>query len=384
MDLRGRAVSDDASETRRASRLARLHVELAEECDGLELSTAALEEVLHCRWMEAHEGRRPSYGAIIAAEEGNGPRFAGALELPNPGLVMVADAPLDDLRRFADGRTSFMVRPAAGPPALAIDTGLSGDEQSLATFSRSSGATIVQRLPSGRIRIFHADHVHSSDEGVWMSRPSSARYHESVQIRVAGDQTETARAILDLCVHSLSPAGIGASLVWYPDGVPLASRALDRGAEIVPPTLAVTSDKERPAIVHALSQLDRAVLVHPAGGLAALNVLLLAPNVPNDVRFDGGTRHNSAGRFSSAEPRALVFVVSSDGPVTVFQAGNVIASLRAAIYLETRTRECTDCHGSGLVPQAPNSTDKDADIACNACDGAGVIESQVELRSGET
>jgi DNA integrity scanning protein DisA with diadenylate cyclase activity len=33
------------------------------------------------------------------------------------------------------------------------------------------------------------------------------------------------------------------------------------------------------------------------------------------VRVDGGTRHQSAARFSAEEKTTLVFVVSEDGPV---------------------------------------------------------------------
>jgi hypothetical protein len=126
--------------------------------------------------------------------------------------------------------------------------------------------------------------------------------------------------------------------------------------------------------------MDRAVLVDPDGDLAALNVLLLAPGIPDELRFDGGTRHNSAGRFSAAEPHALGFVVSSDGPVTVFQAGDVIASLKAAIYLETRSRECIDCHGSGLVSQVTSTSGANVHRQCGTCGGAGAVEWQVERR----
>ena len=39
----------------------------------------------------------------------------------------------------------------------------------------------------------------------------------------------------------------------------------------------------------------------------------------------GGTRHTSALRFSADEPGALVFVVSSNGPLSVFRHGARLA-----------------------------------------------------------
>jgi hypothetical protein len=91
----------------RASRLARLRVELVEECNGLTLSEAALEEVQHCRWMEAHEGRRPSYGAIVAPAPVDDLGFAGAIELPNAAAVTVGNTSLSQ----GTGRLSVSLRP---------------------------------------------------------------------------------------------------------------------------------------------------------------------------------------------------------------------------------------------------------------------------------
>jgi DNA integrity scanning protein DisA with diadenylate cyclase activity len=44
----------------------------------------------------------------------------------------------------------------------------------------------------------------------------------------------------------------------------------------------------------------------------------------------GGTRHTSAARYTYDCPEALAFVVSTDGPVTVFSDGRRIAELKAA------------------------------------------------------
>jgi DNA integrity scanning protein DisA with diadenylate cyclase activity len=40
-----------------------------------------------------------------------------------------------------------------------------------------------------------------------------------------------------------------------------------------------------------------------------------------------GTRHGAAQRFSHDAPGCVVFVVSSDGPVTVYVGGETVASI---------------------------------------------------------
>ncbi|MBI5088504.1 MAG: DNA integrity scanning protein DisA nucleotide-binding domain protein [Actinobacteria bacterium] len=48
-------------------------------------------------------------------------------------------------------------------------------------------------------------------------------------------------------------------------------------------------------------------------------------HIPDDIGV--GTRHASARRFSFDEPDTVVFVVSEDGPLTVYSSGEPIARL---------------------------------------------------------
>jgi DNA integrity scanning protein DisA with diadenylate cyclase activity len=137
---------------------------------------------------------------------------------------------------------------------------------------------------------------------------------------------QTARSILDLCVHTLSPAGHGATLVWFPRGAPGSTEHLDLAVAIPPPALSAADPTHAQAIAHALGQLDRAVVVDSDGTLVHLNVTLGHADAHSTLSFHGGTRHNSAGRYSASDHRPLVFVVSADGPVTVLREGRVIAS----------------------------------------------------------
>ena len=75
-------------------------------------------------------------------------------------------------------------------------------------------------------------------------------------------------------------------------------------------------------LLNALAQSDRAALVDADGVVRTIGVALRpsaeAVRAVNPYR---GTRHTSAQRFSLAEPTTVSFVVSSDGPLSVFARG---------------------------------------------------------------
>ena len=299
----------------------RLRQELADEC-GLDLSDEALEELAYCRYVQPHEGRRPTYGAVIwPAGSKRTPRVVPGL--PSPGAFVDEETPADVLRQFADGRTSFLVRRPGAPPALVVDNAWIGSEQYLSGYSSDYGVVIVQRLATGRIRLFHDHAIHSEQDGVWLRRPMAVAHYDAVTSVVGPELAQTAKALLDVCVHWLSPAGIGATLVWIP-GNAASSKGLDDKGAFTPPPLSVLDSGQRPAIAHVLGQLDLAAIVDDRGRILRLAVKLEHGPDQQQLHFRGGMRHESAGRFSDLQPDALVFVVSADGPVTVFRAGEIV------------------------------------------------------------
>jgi hypothetical protein len=186
---------------------------------------------------------------------------------------------------------------------------------------------VIQRQASGRVRVFVGDRVYSEEGGSWLARPTAVAYHEKVATLLDVSHQETAHAILDLCVHTLSPAGHGATLVWFPDGAQEPHVYLDMSVAITPPALSAADPLHAPAIAHALGQMDRAAVLDASGQLVYLNVTLTSAKVDAARVFEGGTRHNSAGRYSASDDRGFVFVVSADGPVTVLRRGKVVASI---------------------------------------------------------
>lgn len=308
-------------------RIARLRLEIDDEV-GLELNRETVEELAYCRFVERHEGRRPSYGAVIL-RHGSPHEAPGRLPpLASPAAFIDFQAPLEVLRTFADGRTSFVIRGPGTVPALAVDPAWTATELSLATYATDAGVTVVQRLASGRVRLFHNDRVFTEEGGIWLARPTALAYYESVSSLVDVGHHLTARAILDMCVHTLSPAGHGATLIWFPDGAQEAAPHLDSSVAIIPPGLSAANTIHAPAIAHALGQLDRAAVLDANGRVARLNVTLSHGESVAGLPFEGGTRHTSAGRYSASVDNAIVFVISADGPVTIFYRGEAITSIR--------------------------------------------------------
>jgi DNA integrity scanning protein DisA with diadenylate cyclase activity len=94
------------------------------------------------------------------------------------------------------------------------------------------------------------------------------------------------------------------------------------------------------------------MLVGRDGQLLAVNVILLSERASEQaVPAMKGTRHTSAARHTYDSPDVLAFVVSADGPVTVFSDGQRIADLKVSEGLMPKTSE----HIIALLTRRPVS-----------------------------
>jgi DNA integrity scanning protein DisA with diadenylate cyclase activity len=88
------------------------------------------------------------------------------------------------------------------------------------------------------------------------------------------------------------------------------------------PPLEVVDRTHFAPLLNALSQYDRAVLVDSHGRVTTVGVHLRTSERSRGVIAPfRGTRHTSALRFTADVPNAVVFVVSSDGALTVAWQG---------------------------------------------------------------
>ncbi len=135
-------------------------------------------------------------------------------------------------------------------------------------------------------------------------------------------------ALLEFAVHDLGSRGIGAILVYRPDGKPSPSVQQRLRS---PPPLQIRRAIGLAPLRHALRQVDGAAIFDATGTLRQLGVQLVpSPEATDQIDGYGGMRHTSGRRYSFDDPAATVIVVSEDGPVTVLRGGELLGTSRGA------------------------------------------------------
>jgi DisA bacterial checkpoint controller nucleotide-binding len=310
-------------------RLERLGEELAEQ--GLPLfppDTRAmlLEEVDRALRPEVHERYVPSGGVIL--EPGTEPeRWSADTELDitrNPLLGM----PLSNARLFVDGLSSWLVRrsPGNGDEWLLFDRP-AGSERDLVVLSEAMAAVLVQRHPSGVVRIVGAFGVMRWDGLRWHREPPVARWLDALSSQAsshgAPGDPEVLEALLQMAVHDLGSLGIGALVVHQLNDPPIPGMEVQSPA---PPPLRVRKPTHLGPLRHALAQVDGAAVFDGAGVLRVLGARLVpSRTAEREVDAWRGTRHTSALRYSYDDPSATLVVVSENGPISVVRAGGVLS-----------------------------------------------------------
>jgi hypothetical protein len=304
-------------------RLGRLREELADEAVPLPVDTrqglALLEELDYARQPPIHEGRAPRYGALVSIDTA-----------PQLDRLEAIGEDLAVLRRLADGRASFVVRGSHSPAGLVyFDHSLEYEASAIALHAET-GAYVIQRGATGKVRVCGPDGVVNWDGVQWDFKPLADRHVAPIRRLVPQIDEEVLVGLLELCVHWLSPGHIGASLVVGLDGDPRKLLHLDRSGEMDVPSLNVTRRDHFSPLLSLLSQVDGATLVDPDGEVSTVQVGLQWSDLAGQlVAPTGGMRHTSARRFSFDEVSSLVFVVSQDGPASVFSDGALLTAVSA-------------------------------------------------------
>ena len=280
-----------------------------------------LDELDYALHPAVHERRVPSYGAVVAPAVD--PRsWAGPT-----GLAVtcrrVEPATARAVRPFADGLSSFAVRQGAGAAAtLAVFDRPAGSERDLVVLAGVTGGALVQRHPSGAVRLVDAAGVLRWDGIGWHHEPPLASW---IDLAADGLAAEVRRVLHDLAafaVHDLGSRNVGATLVLHPTG------EVGPGVEArlaLPPPLELRRPTDLAPLRHVLGQVDGAAVFDADGVLRHLGVRLVpTPDAEAGVAPYRGMRHTAARRHSFDEPDAVVVVVSEDGPVTVLRAGRIV------------------------------------------------------------
>lgn len=293
--------------------------------DEPQLRWLILDELDHARRPPVHETRRPLFGAFILPPDRE---LLVSGDLVEVRLLGAMD--LEQARQFTDGRASFLVHQNGDGPALAHFRRSVQYEADLVNIQQATDAYIVQRTLRGQTRLFTTDGVVDWNGRTWSRRPNAEALLPAVSKLVPTASWHVLRGLLELCIHWLSPSHIGATMLLRLDGAgPLdgPSSGLDLAAAFASPALNVRSPHHFAALHAALTQTDLATVIEPDGAVRSFAVGLNATARSDLLVADHrGMRHRSARRYSYDHPEVIAFVVSQDGPVTVFSDGAAIAT----------------------------------------------------------
>jgi len=268
-----------------------------------------------------HEQSIRPYGAIVCRERPDFQHLGRVINTAGLGAAVI--------RSLADGRHSLVLIVKGEPPQLvqlheAIDT-----DQDYVSRAMWVDGVIITSDEQGVVRIV-TDHSVTLVEGRrWIARNLVFEAADDVVDAVPAAEGDVVHRLLELCHHRISPARIGATFI-YQLTKPRPARCRDDGVRLETLGLSVMERAAEPLLLHQARYRDGAMLIAHDGRLLAVNVILRASHASERaVPPSGGTRHTSAARHTFDCPEVLAFVVSADGPVTVFSDGHRIADLKA-------------------------------------------------------
>ncbi len=279
-----------------------------------------VEELDYALRPPTHERRVPSYGVIVSPGVDPGEWAAGThLEVSRRPTVDFGDA---HIRRFADGFSSWALRHDGGLDELVVFDRSAGSERDMVVLAEVADARLVQRHPTGVVRVVGTFGVARHDVSGWHHEPPFQDWTSGLPGTIGEDEQVTLIRLLDFAVHDLGARGIGATLIMRP-GRDLGGTHEHRLP--VPPELHIDRPDDLAPLRHGLAQADGAAVFDTDGTLRSMGVRLVPSAEAEDaVRPLGGTRHTSALRFSHDDPAAVIVTVSEDGPVSVMWSGVVV------------------------------------------------------------
>jgi DNA integrity scanning protein DisA with diadenylate cyclase activity len=313
--------------------LTRAHERLREELedDGIVLPGSRdqvdilLTELDYARRPPVHEGRVPIYGSFVM------PSSEPLCDVDDLVGLTDLDLPIEQCRLFSDGRSAFLVRRPGRPVQLATFRRTMQFEAELVELERVTRATIVQRTIMGVPRLFTPTGVVEWGGSSWRVRPTAEQHMPLVTSAVPEAPREVLQGLLDLASHWLSPSRIGATFLLDLEPRPHDDHGQDHSRSLPAPPLSVAERAHFPALFSVLGQTDLATLVSADGTVTRFGVGLRSSEESEEaVHLDAGMRHRSAARYTWDHHHTVAFVVSEDGPVTLFRKGRDIAVCMAA------------------------------------------------------
>jgi len=263
------------------------------------------------------------YGAIVAREMPHLERLGR--------LVTVADLSPEVVRSLADGQSTFVLIVKGEPLMLLLMHERMDTDQDYASHAAWIDGLMVCNDAGGVVRIVTVSSVTLVEGRRWIAKDLVFEAVEDVMAIVPAAKIEVVQRLVEIAHHRISPHRVGATLLYRLEDQPRPTTRRDSGVNLQTLGVSVLNEGEEPLLLHQIGYRDGALLFERSGRLSAANVILRPTKASEQaVPAMGGTRHTSAARHTYDCPDVIAFVVSTDGPVTVFSDGKRIADLRAS------------------------------------------------------
>lgn len=286
-----------------------------------DLETEVAAELSRCLDPFVHEQDIRPYGAIVARETPHLDRLGRLLD--------TAGLPPDVVRSLADGIHSVVLVVKGEAPQLLLLHESMDTDQDYASHAVWVDGVIICNNGRGIVRIVTDSSVTLVEGRRWIAKDLVYEAAEDIVHVVPAASLDVVRRLLELAHHHFSARKIGATLLYALTDSVDAPRRRDDGISVSGLGLSVLNDAEEPLLTHQARYRDGALLFGRDGRLLSVNVILRPTRTSEQaVPATKGTRHTSAARHTYDCPDMLAFVVSTDGPVTVFSDGQRIADLK--------------------------------------------------------
>ena len=275
-------------------------------------------EIAICLQLAQAAKRRP-YGALITS----------APPPPAIGTRLGGSVDAQELRRAAEGRTLLICRCPGVPVHLLQLAGPLHTDIDCAALLAAAPGVVLRADAGGRICVVGPRSITSVAGRELWTRPHTGDIAAALRAAAPGADGPTLDAVVGLAYSHVSPARIGATLVYQ-----LTMRDYDAGyfsgAALETLGMNVNDPAHLRGILHQLKYRDGALVFGRTGTLRRAGVILVGSPAAVDAVgvVAGGTRHHSAAWHSYDRPDVLCFVVSSAGRVTLFSLGQDVTPAR--------------------------------------------------------
>lgn len=272
-----------------------------------------------------HEGHTVPYGFVFAKTKGCVEQRAAGRR-----LIQQKNLTLKDAHRLANGLHAFVTYVKADRflGLLCFDPPLV-DEIQLIEVALNLGGMVCRVDTRACASLYLGAGIAACEHRQWLLKPHVQSIMEAVTQCVPQADKGTFRKLLEFCYYKLSPSRIGATIVWcLREPTRGEMQKMKSQVDLQPYDLNLTIGNDAAVIAHLLSNADGALILNEAAkAMGAAAHLQYSRKSERLIRATEGTRHTSARRFSYDAPKVVVFVVSSDGPVSVFSDGVKIGHL---------------------------------------------------------